>query len=316
MKKNLLKWLTPLMLIFFIVGCQASNDSSKPKEEKKVETKTELKNYKVKDDRGKEITFKEVPKKLISLAPSNTEILFALGTGDKIVGATDNDNYPEKAKKIERVSAMMKYDTEKMIALKPDVVIAHTFVDQNAIKQLEDAGLKVFVINSATSFKDVYSDIEQIAMVMGVKEKGDQLVKEIKDKIASVEGKVKDAKEKPAVYFEISPRPEIYTAGSDTFQQEIMNAAGIDNVFKDQKGWVKISEEEVIKRNPKVITTTVNYGDDPIKEIPTRKGWDQIAAVKDKKVFYLDADVMSRPGPRIGEAVELIAKTVYPDLFK
>lgn len=316
MKKNLLKWLTPFMLIFFMVGCQASSDSSKPKEEKKVETKTELKNYKVKDDRGKEITFKEVPKKVVSLIPSNTEILFALGVGDKIVGATDQDNYPEAAKKIERVSAMMKYDTEKIIALKPDVVLAYTFGDENALKPIEDAGIKVFVIKSATSFDDVYGDIEQIATVMGVKEKGDKLVTEIKDKITSVGKKVKNAKAKPSVYFEISPRPEIYTSGNDTFQQEIMNAAGIDNIFKDQKGWFKISEEEIIKRNPKVIATTVNDVKDPIKEITTRKGWDQIDAVKDKKVFYLDTDIMNRPGPRIGEAVELFAKTVYPDLFK
>ncbi len=115
---------------------------------------------------------------------------------------------------------------------------------------------------------------------------------------------------------EISPKPDIYTTAAGTFQQEILNAANVSNVFADQKGWVKVSEEDVIAKNPEVILTTVNYAKDPAAEIIARNGWNTITAIQNKAVYYVDADISTRPGPRIGEAVELVAKAVYPELFQ
>lgn len=268
------------------------------------------------DDRGVEIEFKEVPKTVVSLQPSNTEILFALGVGDKIVGATEYDTYPEEAQKIERVSDTMNFNSERIIALKPDVVIAYTIGDKDALKPLEDAGIKVFVIQSATTFDDVYGDIEQIAAVMDVPDKGNKLNEEIKAKIAEVQTKVKDVKTPKNVYLEVSPKPDIYTAGSSTFQQEILDAANVNNVFSDLNSWAKVNEEDVIAKNPDVILTTVNYTEDPIGEILGRDGWNTVKAIQNKAVLSIDTDISNRPGPRIGEAVELVAKAVYPELFK
>ncbi|MFK2827106.1 ABC transporter substrate-binding protein [Bacillus sp. B190/17] len=307
MKKTLLYSLIASLFLIFLTAC--GNDSSSTKETKKEET-----SYTVTDDRGKEITLKKVPETVVSLQPSNTEILFALGAGDKIVGATEYDTYPEEAKKIKRVGDTMTVNAEAVIALNPDAVIAYTNGDDKGIKQLEDTGIPVFVISSAQTFEDVYGNIEQIASVMGVKEKGDELVSGIKKQVANVQEKIASVKEKERVYYEVSPAPDIFTAGSETFQQEILNNAGVENVFADQKGWVKISEEEIVKRNPDTILTPGS--EDPVKEFKSRAGWDQINAVKNEKIYSLDTEIMSRPGPRIGEAVELTAKTVYPDLFK
>lgn len=315
-----LQWLSVLMLALVLVGCGTKEDTNKDtvsKEDQQVENTT---SYKVKDDRGVEVEFNAVPKTIVSLQPSNTEILFALGVGDKIVGATEYDSYPEEAQKIERVSNSVIFNSERILALQPDVVIAYTTgVDEenlNALKGLEDAGIKVFAIQSAKSFDDVYGDIEQIATVMGVEDKGDKLNEDIKGKIAEVQAKVKDVKEPKKIYLEIGPKPDIYTAGSGTFQQEILNAANVNNVFADLESWAKVSEEDIIAKNPEVILTTVGYVKNSPEEILSRDGWNSITAIQNKAVYYIDTDISNRPGPRIGEAVELVAKAVYPELFK
>ncbi|MFD9628302.1 ABC transporter substrate-binding protein [Peribacillus muralis] len=307
-------WISVLMLTLFLSGCGVTDQSAK--DDKNLDKAEKAMAYTVTDDTGKKITFDKAPEKVVSLQPSNTEILFALGQGKKVVGVTDFDNYPEEAKKIEHVSDSVNINAEKIIALKPDAIIAYTIGDETKLKPLEDAGIPIFIIKSAASFDDVYGDIKQIAKVMGVTNDGDALVKNIKSQIASVEEKVGTLDEQEQTYFEISPAPEIYTAGDETFQQEILETAGIKNVFDDQKGWVKISGEEIVKRNPETILTTATYVKDAVDEIKSRKGWEDIDAVKNDDVHLLDESVMSRPGPRIGEAVELAAKTVYPDLFK
>ncbi|MFB7156545.1 helical backbone metal receptor [Lysinibacillus sp. NPDC056232] len=314
-----LQWLSVLMLALVLVGCGAKEDTNKEtasKEDQQVEKTS----YKVKDDRGVEVEFAAVPKTIVSLQPSNTEILFALGVGDNIVGATEFDTYPEEAQKIERVSNSTIFNSERILALKPDVVIAYTTggdeENLNALKGLEDAGIKVFAIQSAKSFDDVYGDIEQIATVMGIKDKGDKLNADIKAKIVEVQEKVKDVKKQKNIYLEISPKPVIYTAGSDTFQQEILNAAHVNNVFADLESWAQVSEEDVIAKNPEVILTTVDNVKNSAEEILSRDGWNSITAIQNKAVYYIDTDISNRPGPRIGEAVELIAKAVYPESFK
>ncbi len=309
------QWLSILMLAFVLVGCGTTDEAKNGDTSK--EEKTAESGYKVTDDRGVEVTFDVIPKTIVSLQPSNTEILFALGVGDKIVGATEYDTYPAEAQNIERVSDSSTFNSERIVSLNPDVVIAYSANGKDdALKGLEDAGVKVFVIKSAASFEDVYGDIEQIATVMGVEDKGEQLNEDIKAKIADVQAKVKDVEKQKNVYLEISPKPDIYTTAAGTFQQEILNAANVNNVFGDQVGWVKVSEEEVIAKNPEVVLTTVNHVEDSAAEIIARNGWNTITAIQNKAVFYVDADISSRPGPRIGEAVELVAKAVYPELFQ
>ena len=312
MNKQLRNWLAVLILSILLVGCQEAEKNTA------VETDSvqEVKEYTVTDDMGKEVTFEEVPETIVSLQPSNTEILFALGVGDKIVGATEYDTYPEEALEIERVSDSMKFNAERILEINPDVVIAYTTGSEEELKVLEDAGLDVFVIQSALSFEDVYGDIEQLAAVMGVEDKGTDLVASIKTTIQSVQDKVSGVSDQKHVYFEISPSPEIFTTGKNTFQQEVLSKATVVNIFGDQEGWIKLSEEDVIKKNPPIILTTVNYVEDPIGEIKARPGWNQLEAVKNNAIFQLDQDIMSRPGPRIGEAVELVAKTVYPEIFE
>ena len=306
--------LSALMLMLLLTAC-SSNDNSGTDKSADNGNK-EQKPYTVTDDLDKDITFEKIPETVVSLQPSNTEILFALGDGGKVTGVTEYDYYPEEAKDIERVSDSMIVNTEAVLSLDPDAVFAYTTGDEENLKVLEDAGIPVFVIESASSIEDVYGDIGQIAAVMGKEEKGEELIKNIKEQIQEVKDKTATLSKQEKVYFEISPSPDIFTAGSDTFQQDLLLNAGIDNIFADETGWIKASEEEIVKRNPSIILTTVNYIENPVAEIKSRSSWANIEAIKNDKVYQLDADIMSRPGPRIGEAIELAAKTVYPELFK
>ncbi|MEO4052334.1 ABC transporter substrate-binding protein [Solibacillus sp. CAU 1738] len=319
MNKFKSKWIAPLAAALLLAAC-GTQDAEPEKETgsagQQAAEEEQSGPYTVKDDRGIDVTFDEVPETIVTLQPSNTEILFSLGVGDKIIGATDYDNYPKEALDIERVSDSYTINGERVIELQPDLVVAYTMGDPVQIEQLESAGLKVFVINSATSFDDVYSDIIQLSEVMRVEDKGQEVVEEIKNQVATVQEKTATLTEKKKVYFEIAPSPDIWSAGKGTFQQQILEIAGVENIFADQEGWFKVSEESIITADPQVVLTTVNYNGDPVAEILARTGWDKMQAIVGQQVYLLDPDVLSRPGTRIGDAVELVAETVYPELFK
>ncbi|ANU23245.1 ABC transporter substrate-binding protein [Planococcus donghaensis] len=314
MKISLVKYLTIGTIALTLGACQ-----SDVAEEVETDSATEAEkqtSYTVTDDLDNELTFEAVPETVVSLIPSNTEILYEIGAGEKVIGATDYDNYPAEAAEVERVSDSIIFNAERIIELDPDVVIGYSTGAPTGYEELEAAGIPVFVIESAQSFEDVYGDIEQISTVMGLEDKGDEVNRTIQQQIEDVQEKVAAVEENKQLYFEISPSPELYTTGQKTFQQEILNHAKVENLFGDLEGWPKISEEEVIQRNPEIITTTVSYTEDPVAEIKAREGWSEIEAIKNDQVFFLDSDITSRPGPRIGEAVELVAKTVYPAAFE
>ncbi|MER2192045.1 MAG: ABC transporter substrate-binding protein [Solibacillus sp.] len=301
------KWklaLISLAMGVLVAGCQEESQQTAANEQ-----------YVVVDDRQKEVTFESVPETIVSLQPSNTEILFALGVGDRIIGATAYDTYPEQALEIERISDIITVDLERVVQLEPDVVIAYDTLDEAQIAQLEALGLNVFLIESATTLEAVYSDITQLAQVMQVEDKGAAIVSAIQAQIAGVQEKIAPYQNSRAVYYEVSPAPDIWTAGSETFQQELLSAAGINNLFADQTDWFQVSEEEVITRNPAVIMTTANYLDDPIGELKTRNGWESVTAIQTGALHLVDDDLFSRPATRVGDAVEAAAKMVYPEAF-
>lgn len=314
MKISLFKYLSIGAIALTLGACQS--DTTETADTETASEAEEQTSYTVTDDLDKELTFEEIPATVVSLIPSNTEILYEIGAGDKVVGATDYDNYPAEAAEVERVSDSVVFNAERIIELEPDVVIGYSTGGPTGYDELEAAGIQVFVIESAESFEDVYGDIEQISTVMGLEDKGDEVISSIQRQIEGVQEKVASVEEKKQLYFEISPSPEIYTTGQNTFQQEILNHANVDNLFGDLEGWPQISEEEVIERNPEIIATTVSYIENPIDEIKSRGGWKDIEAVQNDQVFFLDSDITSRPGPRIGDAVQLVAETVYPEAFE
>lgn len=312
--------LLSIPLALTLGACQDDTAEAPATDETTEETSTETASeasYTVTDDRGEELEFEQAPETIVSLIPSNTEIVFALDAGDQLVGVTDYDNYPEAAQDIERVSDSVEFNAEKIIQLDPDVVLAYsTGEEPPALTQLEDADIPVFVIESATSFDEVYGDIEQIASVLAKEEKGAEVIEGIQTQIEDIQERLAAVEEQKEVYVEISPSPEIYTTGKSTFMQEILDHAQVTNAFEDLEGWPSISEEEVITRDPEVILTTVSYVEDAVGDIEARDSWSAVEAIENDEVHFIDSDITSRPGPRIGEAVQLVAETVYPELME
>lgn len=312
--------LLSIPLALTLGACQDDTAEAPATEETTEETTTKTASdapYTVTDDRGEELEFEQAPETIVSLIPSNTEIVFALDAGDQLVGVTDYDNYPEAAQDIERVSDSVEFNAEKIIQLDPDVVLAYSTGEAPpALSQLEDVDIPVFVIESATSFDEVYGDIEQIASVLAKEEKGAEVIEGIQSQIENVQERLAAVEEQKEVYVEISPSPEIYTTGKSTFMQEILDHAQVTNAFEDLEGWPSISEEEVITRDPEVILTTVSYVEDAVGDIEARDSWSAVEAIENDEVHFIDSDITSRPGPRIGEAVQLVAETVYPEIME
>ncbi|MCR6514082.1 MAG: ABC transporter substrate-binding protein [Clostridium chrysemydis] len=274
---------------------------------------------------GKTVTMKDmegtefkVPKKIeriVSTAPSNTEILVGLGLGDKIVGV---DKYSADIKGLKSDVTKIDFrnpDAEAIIALKPDVIIAsghNREGKEDPFKALKDAGIPVVYLPTAESINGIYDDINFLGKLTGTEEKGTEMVSNLKgevDKIKAIGEKIKDKK---TVYFEIGSGEKLYSFGSDTFLNELLTTIGAENIFKDQKGWISPSEESVIKKNPDVILTNEDYIKDATKQIEKRPGFNTINAVKNKEVFLVDKNATSRPSQNVISALKQIAKDIYP----
>ncbi|WP_099301658.1 ABC transporter substrate-binding protein [Bacillus sp. Marseille-P3800] len=298
-------------LSFVLAAC---GDSSEEQNEQEQNQDQEQTGYTVEDARGMEFTFEEPPETIVSILPSNTEIIFALGQGDKVVGVSDTDVYPEEVEDIEVVAEFENPYAERMLELDPDIIIGYEY-GNNEMEQLNDLDLPAFAIDSAATMDDIFEDIQLIADALGVQEEGEQLINDMNAEFDEIAEAVEGVEER-SVYFEISPSPDIWTLGTGTFQHEMIEIAGLQNVFDDVQGWTSISDEQVIERDPEFIYTTVHYTEAPLEEIRQRDGWDTIDAVENDNLEQMPPDIMDRPGPRITEATRILAETAYPEAFE
>ncbi|HLS20560.1 MAG TPA: ABC transporter substrate-binding protein [Bacillota bacterium] len=320
--KHLHKWLIALLMIVGIIaGCSDGTDenATEPKDDATTEVTEETEDVDfpqaVLDASGEEVVLEEEPEKIVSIMPSNTEIAFALGLGEKMVGVSDHDNYPEEVLDIEKVGGM-ELNVELMLSLEPDLVFAHESNGEETINQLRDAGLNVFVVNNATNFEEVYESINMMSIITGTEDKGLEIIQSMEEGFAELAEKAEAIAEddKQIVYIEISPEPEIYAPGNHTFEQEILTLINAENGVTED-GWVMINEEAVIEMDPDVIIVTYDYVEDPVGEVINRDAWQDITAVKDERVIQVDTDLVSRPGPRLVEGAEVLAKAIYPEVF-
>jgi len=321
MKKFWKIGLSAFLAIGLLTACntkEATNDkpsSAEQQETSKVDQATFP--IKITDATGKDITLEAPPEKIVSLIPSNTEILFGLGLNDEIVGVSDNDDYPAEATKKEKVGGM-EYNIEQIIALSPDIVFAHASGMGNskgAIEQLEAAGVKVFVVADAKNFNETYTTIEQLGRATGKLEEAKKVVANMKAKVAEVEVKLEGVEPKK-VFVESSDEPEIYTAGKGTFMNEMLEMIHAENIAADSNDWFKIDAEQIITKNPDVIVVAYDYVPNILTKIPQRPGFETITAVKNKAIVQVDESTTSRQGPRLADGLEELAKAVYPEAFK
>lgn len=318
MKQLRLLILALLLVVGGLAACSSSEANDPADNNNGVENNVEEASFPVTviDGNGEEFTMEKEPETIVSLMPSNTEIAYALGLGEKMLAGSDFDNYPEEALELEKIGGL-ELNTEAIVALEPDLVLAHPGNPIEGIEQLQEAGLTIYVVKDATNFDEVYESIEAVAKVTGTTQKATEIIDNMKNNLAKIEEKAEaiTENERKSVFVEISPAPEIYTPGKGTFEQAILDIIQADNIVAED-GWVMLNEEAVIEGNPDVIVVTYDFIENAEEEIKARNGWQDITAVKEDQVILINPDLVSRPGPRLVEGALELAKAIYPDVFK
>lgn len=252
--------------------------------------------------------------RIISLIPSNTEILYELGLGDKVVGVSTVDDYPKEVKDKKQFDAM-KLNKEALLKAKPDLILAHESqksTDGKVLNGLKDSGVKVVYVKDAQSIDEMYETFKQVGKVTGKEKEANALVKETKNNIKKVVNSVpKDAKSQK-VFMEVSSEPEIYTAGKNTFFDDMLKQLKAKNSFSNLDGWQKVSKESIIKKNPDVMISTMGISKKDYQQIiDKRGGFESLNAVQKGRIEAVNGDQISRPGPRIDDGLKALRDAIY-----
>lgn len=273
----------------------------------------------IQDRSGGNVTLPKSINKIVSIGPSNTEILIALGLGDKII---TTDNYSRRIEGLEENKTQIDFknpDEETILNLKPDIIIAsapNISGDEDPFRRIKEARISVVYIPSSESIQGIYDDIAFIAEVTGTEEKGKEIIDNMKNEIDKIKKIGETITDRKTVYFEIAAEPNIYTFGKDNFLREMIELIGATNIFVDQGVWMQVTVEEVLKANPDVIMTNVDYIENPIEAIKSREGWDSLKAVASNQVYYIDSISSLHPSQNITKALREMAKAVYPDRYE
>jgi iron complex transport system substrate-binding protein len=258
--------------------------------------------------------------RIISAAPSNTEIIVALGMGDKIIAI---DSYSSDLKGINPELVQIDFsfpDAEALIGLNPDIIFSaehnRTISGEDPFILFKDMNVPVISISTGKTVEEIYENIRLIAGVLNREQKAEELIVNMQNDLDRIIETGASIQNKKTVYFEISPYPYMITFGKGTFLHEMINLIGAENVFANEKEWFSASAEAIIGKNPDVILTLTDLNDDPTGEILRRPGFENISAVKNRQVYLIDNNAASRPSHNIVLAVKQMALAVYPEVYE
>jgi len=273
------------------------------------------------DSAGRKVSVYGIPQRIVSLAPSNTEILFALDLGKQVVGVDSFSDFPAEAKSLTQVGGSgNQFNFEQIVALKPDLILAAGTTAPEAIKKLDDLKFAVAVIGTAsTTFDGVAANIALVGQMTGKVDKAKSVTDAMKQKIDSIKTKAATAKTKPRVYWELDATDPAkpFTVGPGNFINDIITAAGGTNIFaKVSNPFPQVTSESIVAASPEVIIMSDAADGVTVDSLLKRKGWQVIIAVKNKTVHPIDDNLVSRPTARVADGLEAAAKLIHPELFK
>jgi len=271
------------------------------------------------DGLGREMSLDGPAQRIVSLAPSNTEMLFAIGAGDQVVGRDNLSDYPEAASTVTDIgSAFEALNTELIVSLEPDLVLAAEINTAEQVKQLEDLGLTVYYLKNPLTLEEMYGNLELVAQLTGHQEETAALIESLKARVAAVDEKIAPISSRFTVFYELDATDPAkpYTAGKGTFITQLIDRAGGYNIASDLDGYPQLSLEQVVAEDPDfIILGDARYGI-TAESIAQRPGWENLSAVKNGQVLPFNDDLVSRPGPRLVDALEELAKLLRPELFE
>jgi len=268
------------------------------------------------DDFGKSFDLVSPPMRVVSLAPSNTELLFALGLGDRVVGITEYCNFPAETAAIEKVAGFNTVNLEKIAAAKPDLVVAIRGNDMESLRSLRQLGIPVFSLDIQT-LEQMGSALERLGALLGVEPRAKQLADSLNARIQAVRLRVGKVDAQPKTMWGFWGDP-VYTAGSDTMIDDVIAQAGGRNVGRQADGsWPQVGLETIVMWAPEVIITThipggVENLPGEIERLRLTDGWKQLPAVKNGRIYFVEGDWLLRPGPRLVDALEAMARQLHP----
>jgi iron complex transport system substrate-binding protein len=316
-------------LLLLLVGCSgpaatsvAPSSSARPPSSAAASQSTAAFPITLTDHAGRELTLDAAPERIVSLAPSSTEIVCALDACDRLVGVTDFDDYPAEVAEIEDVVIQAQVDVERVVAAEPDLVLAsgNEITPTSVIEQLDRLGVRVMVLYPET-LEEVYADIELVARAIDEQAAADELIAGMQERVADVAAAVEGVEAPRTLYEVFYAEGGTYTAGEGSFLASLIEIAGAEPVTGDAQGL--LGAEELVAADPELILLgTASY--DPtladaataLETVASRPGWAGLSAVRDGRVVpYLDDIVTTRPGPRIVEGLEALARAIHPDRF-
>jgi len=266
------------------------------------------------DDEGTTIEIAQPPQRVISLSPANTEIVFALGAGELLVGGTDFDDYPAEAAALPDVATFTGVLLEQALALDPDLVLAagNNFTPPGDIERMRELGLAVLVVYAET-VEGVLADIGLIGQAIGADEAAAEVVDEMRQRIARVEAATSAVPQRPRVFYQIGSEPEIYAPAPDSFIADMVVLAGGEPITTADPAVFSISVEQLVAQDPEVIVLgDAAYGVCP-PAVGARPGWSSMTAVRNGAVRPVDDTIVTRPGPRLAEGLAALALAIHPD---
>lgn len=277
---------------------------------------TDSANLSLKDEVGREVSFPFPPKRIVSLAPNITEILFSLGLDEEIVGVSIHCNYPDQVKNRVRVGSYISIDFERVISLKPNLILATGAGNpREVVEKLERLGFPTYVI-FPKRFDDVLRSIRHIGQVVGKEREAFSLAESMNMRREKIVDRTRNLP-RPKVFLQIGDSP-IVTVGKGSFGDDLIHLAGGENIAAtDREMYPRLGIEEILKRSPEILlVSSMNPQGDYERVLREWKRWRMIPAVKEGRIHLIDSDLIDRPSPRIIEGLEIMARLIHPERFK
>lgn len=310
-------WALALLftLVFTLTGCSPAPATAPQADATTTEKTATATTYPLTLNDGGDValTFEKAPVSVVSLSPSATEIIFAIGKGDLLKGRTDYCNFPAEAAAVPSVGSITEPNLELLAAAKPDVVFISDMFSSEVKAKIEALGIKVFDLSSHDSFEGVYTALENAGVILDAQEAATTLTADMKSKVADVQNKVKDLPKVDTYYVVGFGEYGDFTAGKGTFIDQMIGMAGGNNVAQDAEGW-KYSLEKLIEKDPELMICSKFF--DTKAGILAANGYKDLTAVKNGKLMEIDNDQLDRQGPRSADGLLELAKIIHPEAFK
>ncbi|MBI9013350.1 MAG: ABC transporter substrate-binding protein [Clostridiales bacterium] len=307
--KKLLSILLIMMMVFTFIGCESNSAVENNA------TTEEVGYYPVTftDGMGREVTIESEPMTIVTMAPSMTETIYALGLGDRLVGRTNYCNYPEAALSVESIGSLREPNLEAIIALNPDLILMSTHASEEVLAKLDEAGLKTAILTAQESFDGVYEIVTQTGTIFNVSDQATELVSTMQADVTTVLNLVGTAEKKTVYYVVGFGEYGDYTATGDTFIHEMLEMAGGNNIAADGKSW-SYNLETIIEKDPEYIICSELV--DTKGTLEQTEGYMELTAIKEGRLVEINQDLLSRQGPRLAEGLKAIAQLLHPELFE